>query len=255
MSWINGARTAGAGLAALSATLLASGVRAPPLHAQSVERAQLHGCWKHDERWKHDELRSSGKGVAFSVICFNPDQTTYLYSVSPFRATEQRLDWRLADRDLVVIDAQSCDVVNFSGSRLWLSRCLYAGAWIRQCTLMNEGGKGCAGAVEPRTLLGHRLLGCWKQDGPRGSLVELCFKGDQSIDRMSILLDGDALDGVSDALDWRVALPDQLVIDDQSCRVLPGSDDKQLLLSRCAFMGVWLRQPERKSADDKAGPK
>jgi inactivated superfamily I helicase len=67
--------------------------------------------------------------------------------------------------------------------------------------------------------------------------------------------DGDGFDGGSGSMDWRFAPPDQLVINGQSCRVLPGSDDKQLFMSRCVFRGVWLRQPERTTADGKAGPK
>jgi hypothetical protein len=204
VSWINAARTARLGLLAISAVLFASWARILPLNAQSVDGAQLHGCWKQDERWKQDELRGSEKWIAFSVICFSADQTTYHYSVSPFRGMEQPLEWRLADRDLLVIDSQSCDadLRGLPGTKppeaLWLSRCLYAGAWVRQCTLMNEGGKGCAEWVKPHALLDHRLHGCWRQDSPNGGSVQLCFKGDQSVDRISILRDGDGFDGVSD---------------------------------------------------------
>jgi hypothetical protein len=258
MSWIKAARTAGLGLAAAWVVLLASSVQAPPLEAQSpaVEATKLQGCWQRDDRWSLDEPWLSSKSViAFSVLCFSADQTAYHYSVAPFRGREERLAWQVEGGDGVVIDEQSCGAT-LHGAHLSLTWCLYTGVWLRQCTLMKEGGKGCARSLEPRALAGDRLHGCWRQDGKKGSFVELCFKKDQTIDRVWIEEDhGYGRHGVSDRLDWLFVPPDQLLISGQSCRVLPDSDDRQLLLSRCVFMGAWLRQPERPGADDAADPK
>ena len=236
---LKSARIVGICFLLLSTYLFASAWEISSLKAQPIGVSDLHGCWKQDALEKFTE-----NIIAFSVVCFRTDRTAYHFSVSPWRGYEQFFDWKLDGGDLV-IDDQSCDA-DLRGSHLFLGSCHYTGAWIRQCTQMNGSGKGCAGGVEAKALVGDRLHGCWKQGSSKaGSLAfsELCFRSDQSIDRGWMLEDGPgAYDGGSDSLWWRFGPPDQLIISGQSCRVLPGSDDKHLFLSRCVFMGVWLRQ-------------
>jgi len=176
-----------------------------------------------------------------SIACFRPDKIVYHYTLSSELGFEQLSDWRITAEGLIVIDGQTCDV-DLRGSQLALSRCLYMGAWIRLCTRIHESGKGCEGRVSVKKLIQYGLYGCWKQ-GPSklGTIVfsELCFRRDQLVNRGWVGEDGHGDEGL---LRWRFSPPDQLIIDDQSCRVLSGSDDKYLFLSRCLFMGIWLRQ-------------
>src|SRR5437763_13192324 len=106
----------------------------PSAQAQSLAPTQLYGCWRRDAPKKIGENR-----IAFSDLCFRPDGTVYHASIAPEGAGDELLDWQLIiPKDYLVIDGQSCILFGSNDAALHLARCLYMGAWVRQCARMTE---------------------------------------------------------------------------------------------------------------------
>lgn len=109
------------------------------VQAQSLAPTQLYGCWRRDASKKIGENR-----IAFSDLCFRPDGTVYHASIAPEGGGDELLEWQLIiPKDYLVIDGQSCLLYGSTEAVLHLARCLYMGAWVRQCTRMTEDGTGC----------------------------------------------------------------------------------------------------------------
>lgn len=124
-----------------SALLLTmSVVAASVAHAQSIEPTQLYGCWRREATKRIGESR-----IAFSDLCFRPDGTVYHASIAPEGGGDELLDWQLiVPKDHLVIDGQTCVLHGSTERVLQLARCVYMGAWVRQCARMTEDGTGCA---------------------------------------------------------------------------------------------------------------
>jgi hypothetical protein len=89
-----------------------------------------------------------------------------------------------------------------------------------------------------------QLYGCWRRDAPkkigenRIAFSDFCFRPDGTVYHVSIAPEG----GGDELLDWQLIIPkDYLVIDGQTC-LLFGSTDVVLQLSRCLYMGSWIRK-------------
>jgi hypothetical protein len=96
-----------------------------------------------------------------------------------------------------------------------------------------------------------KLLGCWRHDaakqldGPPVGYSELCFRPDRTAHFVSIAPQG----GGDDLFKWRLMEREQaLVIDEQKCSIMPAREG-QLLLTRCLYMGLWLKRCTKISAD------
>jgi hypothetical protein len=111
-----------------------------PSQAQSFAPAQVYGCWRLDAPKKVGENR-----VAFSTMCFRPDGTLYFSSIAPEGGGDELLDWQLIiPKKNLVIDGQVCPIGSGSNdATLHLSRCLYMGAWVRDCRFLEEDRTGC----------------------------------------------------------------------------------------------------------------
>jgi hypothetical protein len=109
--------------------------------AQTISQAQLHGCWR------HELLKKVGEKVnGFSDLCFRADGKVYHASITPSGGGDELLNWELAalNRSLI-INGQTCHINQGSNdAALFLSQCLYMGAWVRQCNRMTDDGTGCA---------------------------------------------------------------------------------------------------------------
>jgi hypothetical protein len=87
------------------------------------------------------------------------------------------------------------------------------------------------------------IYGCWRKDDPsRGgspAFMSLCFRKDLTADGAAV---GDG-HGHDLLYDWWLKPRGELVIDEQSCLVVPsnGSPDS-MILTRCVFMGLWQRK-------------
>jgi hypothetical protein len=130
---------AGARWAAIS--LILASLSFAPAKAESVTASELYGCWRRDAPQKIGESR-----VAFDQICLRDDGTAYFISIAPEGGGDDSFEWYLiTPKDRLVIDGQSCLIVpSSSHTHLFLARCLYMGAWVRQCTKMTKDGTGCA---------------------------------------------------------------------------------------------------------------
>ena len=103
------------------------------------QETQFYGCWKHAgvrpiaNRW-----------TGYSILCFRKDRTVYYSYVSPEHGGDNLFEWRFVPDDKLVIDEQSCSIwQGTTTEHLFLGRCLYMGAWIRQCSRMNDEGTAC----------------------------------------------------------------------------------------------------------------
>ena len=109
-----------------------------PLLAQSFE-ADFYGCWRHDSARKVEE-----KQGGFSVLCFRSNRTAHHISIAAEGGGDEELEWEFISKNSLVIDGQTCLVQPGSNNtQLFLTRCLFMGAWVRQCTRMTEDGAGC----------------------------------------------------------------------------------------------------------------
>lgn len=109
-----------------------------PLLAQSLE-ADFYGCWRHDSARKIGE-----KQRGFSMLCFRSNRTAHHMSIAAEGGGDEELEWKFISKNSLVIDGQTCLVQPGSNTaQLFLTRCLFMGAWIRQCTRMTEDGAGC----------------------------------------------------------------------------------------------------------------
>jgi hypothetical protein len=114
---------------------------------------------------------------------------------------------------------------------------------------------------QQRTLPGAvtrvKLLGCWRHNAaqqlgaPPSGYSELCFRPDATAYFVAIAPGG----GGDDLFKWRLIEHEQaLIIDEQKCSIM-SAQDEQLVLTRCLYMGLWLKRCTRMTADGTAcGP-
>jgi hypothetical protein len=118
----------------ISALLTPTFLQAQPLGAE------FYGCWRHNSAKKIGD-----KHVAFSVLCFRSNRTAYHATIAAEGGQDEQLEWEFIPTNSLVIDRQTCLVLPDSNNeQLFLTRCLFAGAWMRQCTRMSEDGAGCS---------------------------------------------------------------------------------------------------------------
>jgi hypothetical protein len=114
----------------------------PPQSAQPLtdfQETQFYGCWK------HAGVRPvANQWTGYSILCFRKDRTVHYSYVSPEHGGEDLFEWRFIPDDKLVIDEQSCSIwQGTTTEHLFLGRCLYMGAWVRQCSRMNDEGTAC----------------------------------------------------------------------------------------------------------------
>jgi hypothetical protein len=105
--------------------------------------------------------------------------------------------------------------------------------------------------VLPTEFTRAKLLGCWRHDAakqlgaPPPGYSELCFRPDRTAHFMSIGREG----GGDDLFKWRLIEREQaLVIDEQKCTIVQAREG-QLLLTRCLYMGLWMKRCTQMTAD------
>jgi hypothetical protein len=128
---------------ALVAGLFFSFFAVQSVQAQTLTATDLYGCWRRDAPRRIGEER-----VGFTRLCFRSDRTVYQISFIPegreFSGGDELKEWQLIPNGTLVIDGESCLVMPGSkDASLFLARCTFLGAWVRQCTHMTEDGTGC----------------------------------------------------------------------------------------------------------------
>jgi hypothetical protein len=110
-----------------------------PLSAQSLGVVDFYGCWRHDSARKIGEKRGG-----FSVLCLRANRTAHYISIAAGGGGDEELEWEFIPNNSLVIDGQTCLLQPGSNrAQLFLTRCLFMGVWVRQCTRMSEDGAGC----------------------------------------------------------------------------------------------------------------
>jgi hypothetical protein len=247
---------------------------AAPQPAQPLtdfQETQFYGCWKHAgvrpvaNQWTGD-----------AILCFRKDRTVHYHYISPEHGEADLFEWRFIPDDKLVIDEQACDIWNgTTAEALFLGRCLYMGAWIRQCARMNDEGTGCPGdpaqtatrqaqpsatAQSPQPPVysqESQFYGCWKRaklqpiTNQQAGFSILCFRNDRTAYYFFISTEH----GGEDLFKWKFVSKDKLVIDEQSCRLMPGTNAENLLLGRCLHMGAWVRQCSHMNNEGTACPR
>jgi hypothetical protein len=108
--------------------------------AQSLSADQLHGCWK-------QELNLPQR-KAIAILCFRNDNTVRSVSMSaPGEGGEELFKWNITTDGKLVINRQTCGANiqrQLDQHVLFLDTCVYMGAWIQTCTLLDPSGFGCA---------------------------------------------------------------------------------------------------------------
>jgi hypothetical protein len=103
------------------------------------QESQFYGCWRHA-----GARPIANQWTGYSVVCFRNNRTVYYSYVSPEHGGDDLFEWRFIPNDTLSIDEQSCNILpGTNAEHLFLSRCLYMGAWVRQCAQMNNEGTGC----------------------------------------------------------------------------------------------------------------
>ena len=242
----------------------------PSSSSDNFQESQLYGCWKHAgvrpvaNQWTGD-----------SILCFRKDRTVHYNYIAPERSEADLFEWRLLPDDMLSIDEQSCDMQGTTAENLFLGRCLYMGAWIRQCSRMNDEGTGCLGdpaqtatrqapfSVTPQSdqppVYSHesQFYGCWKRaklqpiTNQQAGFSILCFRNDRTVYYFFISTEH----GGEDLFKWRFVSKDKLVVDEQTCRLMPGTNAENLLLGRCLYMGAWVRQCSHMNDEGTACPR
>jgi hypothetical protein len=237
----------------------------PP--SENFQESQLYGCWKHAgvrpvaNQWTGD-----------SILCFRKDRTVHYNYIAPENGEADLFEWRLLPDDMLSIDEQSCDMQGTTAENLSLGRCLYMGLWVRQCSSTNDEGTGCPGdpartatrqappsataqsARPPIYFQESQFYGCWKRTALPSPAIRnagystLCFGNDRTVYYGYISSES----GGDNSFEWRFAPNDRLIIDEQSCRIKPGNNAKNLMLERCVFMGAWVQQCARLNNDGTA---
>jgi hypothetical protein len=237
---------------------------------ENFHESQLYGCWKHAgvrpvaNQWTGD-----------SILCFRKDRTVHYNYIAPEHGEADLFEWRLLPDDTLSIDEQSCDMQGTTAENLFLGRCLYMGLWVRQCSRMNDEGTGCPGdpaqtatrqappsataqSAQPSAHFQEsQFYGCWKRSESRSTANQsvgyliFCFRNDRTIN-YSYFSHGLGGDG---SFEWRFAPNDKLIIDEQSCRIIPGPNTENLLLERCAYMGTWVQQCAQMNDEGTACPR
>jgi hypothetical protein len=240
----------------------AASQRDPP--PDNFQESQLYGCWKHAgvrpvaNQWTGD-----------AILCFRKDRTVHYNYIAPERGEADLFEWRLLPDDTLSIDEQSCDMEGTTAEILSLARCLYMGAWVRQCSRMNDEGTGCPGdpartatrqappsaatqsAQPPIYFQESQFYGCWKRTALPSPGIRnaghstLCFGNDRTAYYRYISSES----GGDKLYKWRFAPNDRLIIDGQSCRIKPGNNAENLVLERCVYMGTWVQQCARLNSD------
>jgi hypothetical protein len=106
----------------------------------NFQEFQFYGCWK------HAGVRPVANQTAgYSILCFRNDRTVHHFYISTEHAGEEEFEWRFIPNYTLSIDEQSCTIQpGTNAEHLFLTRCLYMGAWVRQCVRMNNEGTACA---------------------------------------------------------------------------------------------------------------
>ena len=233
--------------------------------------SQFYGCWK------HAGVRPvANQWTGYSILCFRNDRTVHYGYISPEHGGEDLFEWRFIPNDTLSIDEQSCDIwPGTTTENLFLGRCLYVGLWIRQCVRMNEEGTDCPGDRAPSAtrqtppsatarpaqpsvhFQESQFYGCWKLTGSRLTANQsagfsiMCFRNDQTVYYFFISPEH----GGEDLFKWRFVPNGKLIIDGQTCRIMPGNNAENLLLERCVFMGAWVQQCARTNKEGTACPR
>jgi hypothetical protein len=105
----------------------------------NFQEPQFYGCWK------HAGVRPvANQWTGYSIMCFRNNRTVYYSYVSPEHGRDDLFEWQFIQNDILSIDEQSCSILpGTNAEHMFLARCLYMGAWVRQCARMNNEGTGC----------------------------------------------------------------------------------------------------------------
>jgi hypothetical protein len=111
----------------------------PALPSADFQESQFFGCWKHA-----GVRLVANQWTGYSILCFRNDRTVYYSYASREHGGEDEFEWQFIPKDKLVIDEQTCGIIpGTTAEHLFLARCLYMGAWVRQCARMNNEGTGC----------------------------------------------------------------------------------------------------------------